>query len=224
MLTLEMPLEKRMASPITDPLSPTSRDAGAVDPQALLLRRIAAGDEDALRQLYALLGQRMTAYAARLTGDSDAANDVVQESLVAVWQSAGRFRGESRVIAWLLGIVHHKALNYLRRNRKPWSLFLHRERREDANDDEIEIAGDQPPLPDQVSRSEQQQALHAGIQALSLEHRMVIDLVFYQELSLAETAEVCGCPVGTVKSRLNYAKSSLRGALTRAGIQVEDIL
>jgi len=50
----------------------------------------------------------------RITGDSSVAEDVVQESLVAVWQSAGRFRGEERVLTWLLSLVYHKALNAVR--------------------------------------------------------------------------------------------------------------
>jgi RNA polymerase sigma-70 factor (ECF subfamily) len=55
------------------------------------------------------------------------------------------------------------------------------------------------------------------------DHRAVLELVFYQGLSLQETAEVCGVPLGTVKSRLNYAKASLRGVLNRAGLSSEDV-
>jgi RNA polymerase sigma-70 factor (ECF subfamily) len=70
---------------------------------------------------------------------------------------------------------------------------------------------------------EQSRLLRDGLQRLSLEHRTVLELVFYQGLSLDETARVCGCPVGTVKSRLSYAKNSLRGELSRAGLAAEDI-
>ena len=64
--------------------------------------------------------------------------------------------------------------------------------------------------------------MRAGLDGLSLEHRLALELVFYQGLSLNEVAEGCGCPVGTVKSRLNYAKASLRGVLSRAGRNAED--
>lgn len=70
-----------------------------------LLRRIAAGEDSALVELYTLHGRRLYAFALRLTGDAARAEDVVQDTLVAVWRTAGRYRGEGRVLAWLLGIV-----------------------------------------------------------------------------------------------------------------------
>lgn len=187
------------------------RNIPAVDNDRDLIRQIAVGNEDALRRLYDAYGQRMVAYALRITGDMAAAEEAVQESLVAVWQGAGKYRGDSRAITWLLGIVHHKALNQVR-GRAVASLDAHES-----------LANDPPasdPLPDeQVIAHEQRRMVRAGLKALSLEHRLALELVFYQGLSLNEVAEVCGCPVGTVKSRLNYAKASLRGALDRAGLR-----
>ncbi len=189
-----------------------NRTMPAVDSDRNLIRQIAAGQEEALRRLYDAFGQRMVVYALRITGDPAAAEEAVQESLVAVWQGAGRFRGESRVIAWLLGIVHHKALNLVRRRVI----------------DSLEAQPQDPPanepLPDeQAAVSEQRRLVRAGLGRLSLEHRLVLELVFYQGLSLNEAAGVCGCPVGTIKSRLNYAKASLRGELSRAGLNPEDV-
>ncbi len=177
----------------------------------ILVRRIASGDEAALQQLYATFGQRLYAYALRLTADPATAEDVVQESLVVVWQSARRFRGEGRVLTWLLGIVHHKALNAMRGVRR-WV---------DEPEEGAELpAGD--PLPDEeFVRREQQRSVRAGLAQLSPEHRAVLELVFYQGLSLKEASEVCDCPVGTIKSRLNYAKSHLRGVLMRDGLGEE---
>ena len=176
------------------------------------VRRMAAGDEDALREIYAVYGQRLYAYALRLTSDPYLAEDVVQDSLVAAWQGAPRFRGDSKVTTWLLGIVHHKALNAIRA-RCPSPL------------DEIQESAAAPGLlPDeQAAVSEQRRLIRAGLDELSLEHRLTLELVFYQGLSLAEAAEVCGCPVGTVKSRLSYAKASLRRVLSRNGIVAEAV-
>jgi len=180
-----------------------------------LIQRIAAGDEDALRILYAAYGQRLYAYAIRRTGDRSLADEVVQDSLVAVWQGAPRFRGEGRVIAWLLGIVHHKALNALRgRNVLPL-----------PDGDGVNEPQDPAPSPvERADHGEQRRQLLAAMAQLSGEHRTVLDLVFYQGLSLAETAEVCGCPVGTIKSRLAYAKACLRGVLTRLGYSAEELV
>jgi len=169
-----------------------------------LARRIAAREEDGLRELYAAYGQRLYAYALRLTDDHAQAEDIVQDVLVVVWRSAGKFRGQGRLIAWLLGIVHHTAMNALRRQSTPLTAEM---------EESLSAAS---PLPEeQVQASEQALWVRQGLQSLSHEHRAVLELVFYQGLSLKETAEVCGCPVGTVKSRLSYARQQLRGVLSR---------
>ncbi len=189
-----------------------SRSIPCADQDLELVRRMAAGDEAALRALYAAYGQRLFAYAVRLTRQPTLAEDVLQESLVAAWQGASRFRGEGRVVAWLLGIVHHKALNALRR-KSPSAL--------DEEQEEL-LAGDSS-LEDQVLAREQAALLQMGLDCLSLKHRIVLELVFYQGLSLNEVAAVCDCPVGTVKSRLNYAKAHLRRVLERGGLGAEDV-
>jgi RNA polymerase sigma factor (sigma-70 family) len=169
-----------------------------------LLQRIAAKDEAALRELYAAYGQRLYAYALRLTDSPATAEDIVQDTLVVVWQSAERFRGEGRVLAWLLGIVHHTAMKALRHV----SQFI--------SDEMEEVLPAPITLPEEHVRvKEQSQWVRRGLQSLSAEHRAVLELVFYQGLSLSEVAEVCDCPVGTVKSRLSYARKHLRGILSR---------
>ncbi|RPJ22107.1 MAG: sigma-70 family RNA polymerase sigma factor, partial [Chloroflexi bacterium] len=79
-----------------------------------LIRRMVSGDENAVRELYATYGQRLFAYALRLTDDRALAEDVAQETLVIAWRTAGKFRGEGRLVTWLLGIVHHSAMKALR--------------------------------------------------------------------------------------------------------------
>jgi RNA polymerase sigma-70 factor (ECF subfamily) len=187
------------------------RSISSQDRDIELVRRVATGDDSALRALYVTYGQRLYAYAVRLTRNPTLAEDVLQESLVAVWQSAARFRGEGRVVAWLLGIVHHKALNAIR--RKSPSLL---------DEEPEELSAGAAPLVEQIMEREQAASLQAGLECLSLKHRMVLELVFYQGLNLNEVAEVCGCPVGTVKSRLNYAKAHLRKVLEQSGLKAED--
>jgi len=187
--------------------------APCLDADVELLRRMAQGDEGAVQALYAQYGQRMLSFALRLVDDPAVAQDVVQDSLVAAWQQARRYRGEGRAIAWLLGIVRNKALNLRRRRKYPSLDALPEEPREEAA------------LPDELADvGERERLLQNGLRRLSPQHRMVLELVFYQGLDLAETAAVCGCPVGTVKSRLNHARAALRGALNRDGIRQEDLL
>jgi RNA polymerase sigma-70 factor (ECF subfamily) len=181
----------------------TQRNMTEQDLDLDLLRRMKAGDDDAVRELYACHGQRLYAYALRLTNDSDVAEDVVQTTLVTAWRTAHTFRGEGRLIAWLLGIVHHTAMKSLRHMHQP------------LEEMEETVSGDQPTPENQAEAGETKRWVHQGLQSLSPEHRAVLELVFYQGLSLNEVAEVLNCPLGTVKSRLSYARQHLRGVLNR---------
>lgn len=167
-----------------------------------LMDRISRHDEGAFHDLYREYGQRMYAYALRVTGDSAQADDVLQDSLMVVWKSAGTYRGSGRLKAWLLGIVHHTAVKTLRHLFNPIT---------DEMEDTVEAGSGKPE--ELVQSREDASLLRLGLDQLSPEHRAVLDLVFYQGLNLQETADVIGCPVGTVKSRLSYARKRLKGLL-----------
>jgi RNA polymerase sigma-70 factor, ECF subfamily len=175
-----------------------------------LIRHMAAGDPADMGELYARYGQRLYAYALRLTGHPAQAEDVTQDALVSAWRGAAGFRGKGRVISWLLGIVHHTAMKSLRHAEQPIS-------------DEMEDTLPAPALSleDQAQANEQAHMLRRGLQSLSLEHRAVLELVFYQKMSLEEVAQITGCPLGTVKSRLSYARQYLRGVLSRMEVKDE---
>jgi RNA polymerase sigma-70 factor, ECF subfamily len=169
-----------------------------------LTSRIKAGDDGAILDIYARYGQRLYAYALRLTNDPAAAEDVTQSTLITAWRRAQNFRSEGRLIAWLLGIVHHTAMKALR------STSHHLDPAAD------ETVADQQPTPEERAQcQETKRWVREGLHALSSEHRTVLELVFYQGLSLAEVAEVLDCPLGTIKSRLSYARQHLRGVLAR---------
>ena len=169
-----------------------------------LIRRMQAGDDDAVRDLYAQYGQRLYAYALRLTDDPATAEDVTQNTLVTAWRTARNFRGEGRLIAWLLGIVHHTAMKAIR-NRTNYLSDVAEET----------ISEEQPSPEEQAQVKDERRWVRQGMQSLSPEHRAVLELVFYQELSLNEVAQVFDVPLGTVKSRLSYARTHLRGVLAR---------
>jgi RNA polymerase sigma-70 factor (ECF subfamily) len=168
-----------------------------------LIRRMASGDENAMREIYVAYGQRLFAYALRLTNDHATAEDVTQETLVIAWHTAGKFRREGRLIAWLLGIVHHTAMKTLRHTAEQLDTIEETLPEKNASPEE------------QAQAEEMKRWVRKGLQDLSTEHRAVLELVFYQGLTLNEVAEVCQCPLGTVKSRLSYARAHLRGVLIR---------
>jgi RNA polymerase sigma-70 factor (ECF subfamily) len=175
-----------------------SGDDQAVD----LIGRLVGGDKAALEELYAAYGQGLYAYALRLTSEPAAAEDVVQEALVAAWRSAKNFRGEGRVIAWLLGIVHHAAMKSLRHSSQTIS---------EKMEEELVEPGSSPE--EAIQKKEQSRWIENGLNRLTPEHRAVLELVCYQKLSLQEIAQVNNCPIGTVKSRLSYARRYLRAIL-----------
>ena len=169
-----------------------------------LIRRMQAGDDDAVRDLYAQYGQRLYVYALRLTDDPATAEDVTQNTLVTAWRTARTFRAEGRLIAWLLGIVHHTALKAIRNNPNYLDDVAEESFRED-----------QPSPEEQAQVKDERRWVRQGMQSLSPEHRAVLELIFYQELTLNEVAQVLDVPLGTVKSRLSYARTHLRGVLAR---------
>jgi RNA polymerase sigma-70 factor, ECF subfamily len=173
-----------------------------------LARRLADGEDAAMQELCAAYGQRLYAYALRITSDPHQAEDVVQDTLVIAWKKARTFRGDGRLLAWLLGIVHHTAIKSLRHPFYPIT---------DEVEQRLEARTASPE--DQVDRSEQTARINLGMRSLSPEHRAVLELIFYQGLSLEEAARVCAVPLGTVKSRLSYARRSLRGVLTRQDVE-----
>jgi RNA polymerase sigma-70 factor (ECF subfamily) len=178
------------------------------DSDLTLAQRLAAREDASMLELCAVYGQRLYSYAMRLTGDSHQAEDVVQDALVIVWKTARTFRGDGRLLAWLLGIVHHTALKSLRHRSLPIT-----EEMEESLDSGLAS-------PEQQSeRNEQTAQLDSGMRSLSPEHRAVLELVFYQGLNLEEVAQVCRVPLGTIKSRLSYARRCLRGVLTRQGLE-----
>lgn len=181
----------------------TSVSEPLADAEAHLLARIASGDRDALTELYHRERQPLFAYLLHLTTDAGIAEEVLQDTFVAVWRGAGSFAGRSRVRTWLIGIARRQAHNTLRRRALPCV-------------DARTLAEVPDPVPEPEERAiinMTDDELAASIERLTLAHREVLLLAFAHDLSYAEIAQVLQIPVGTVKSRLNHAKRALREIL-----------
>lgn len=174
------------------------------DPQ--LLKGTARRDEGAFEELYHRYSGPIYNYLLRLIHEEDVAEELLQEVFVAVWQGAGRFRGRAKVSTWLFRIAHHRAVDWLRK-RRPSSL-----------EEAVRVPADDSPEEDAFGAWRTDQ-LQAALAQLSPEHRAVLELTFFQNLSYREVAQVTGCPVGTVKSRVSYAKRHLNGVLKRMGLR-----
>ncbi|MCE1237280.1 MAG: sigma-70 family RNA polymerase sigma factor [Hyphomicrobiales bacterium] len=173
-----------------------------------LLRRIAAGDQLAMRVLFARHRLAVHRFVLRVVRDEAVAEDAVSETFLDVWRQAGDFEGRSKVTTWLLSIARFKAFSALRRRR-------------DAGLDEEWAAEipDEADTPEVVSQKlDKSAAIRLSMEKLSAEHREVLDLVYYHEASVDEVARIVGIPEGTVKTRLFHARKKLAELLVAAGI------
>jgi RNA polymerase sigma factor (sigma-70 family) len=189
-----------MISMVTAPQSPVL-PAWLSDDQ--LLRQIWRADQAAFEQLYDRCGTDLLNYLVYLTGDPAVAEELLQETWLAVWQQAGSFRGEAQVKTWLLRIAHNQAISWRRRQQPDCCLT------------EVEAQ----PAPHNTEESAlcqiENDQLLALLAHLSPEQRAVIELVFFHQLKYEEVAHVLDCPVGTVKSRMAYARRQLKVHINR---------
>jgi len=173
------------------------------DPDHLLIRQMAEGQTQALDELYARYGPGILNFLFARLNDRQLAEEVLQDVMLAAWRSAPNFRGESKVLTWLLTIARNRAIN-TQRKRRPTLVELN---------DEVKLqANDTGPL-EKVSKLDKYEALRAGLDQLPDAQREVLVLVFFHQLSGAEVAEMLNISVGTVKSRLFRAKEMLRRVL-----------
>jgi RNA polymerase sigma-70 factor (ECF subfamily) len=174
----------------------------------ILIGRIAQGDRLAMQVHFAGHQVRVYRFVLRLVGNTAVAEDLISEVFLDVWRQADRFEGRRAVSTWLLAIARFKALSSMR--RKP---------EEELDDDAagaIEDSSDDPEV--SVQKKDKGAALKKCLQALSAEHREIIDLVYYHEKSVEEAAEIVGIPEATVKTRMFYARKKLSELLKAAGI------
>jgi RNA polymerase sigma-70 factor (ECF subfamily) len=172
--------------------------------ETALLARVALGDREAFRRLYSTYHRRLHRFLHRLTRERELSEEVINDTMMVVWQNAASFRGASRASTWILGIAYRRALKALERNRA-----ANREQTSLAVAAVLDLAA-----PDALSQgAELDNWIDAALGQLSAEHRLVIELAYFLGLSCEEIAEVASCPVGTVKTRMFYARARLREAL-----------
>lgn len=169
---------------------------------AELLRRVAASDQDALRALHTRHARDLRAALVHRTGDPDLADLAVQDTFLAVWRGAGRWRGDGVVRAWLWGIALRRAIDH-RRGRRP----------------------DPPPPPPVFARSAEDELLdrldHGHLAALlaelPIDLQQVVHATVLDGLTVREAAVLLDLPAGTVKTRARRARLQLRERLDLHG-------
>ena len=174
-----------------------------------LVARIAGGDEEAFRGLYGRYAPAATALARRVVRQTHLAEEIVQEAFVNVWRDPSGFDAErGSVRAWLFGMVHHRAVDLVRREeaqrrRADEMVVGLREETADHADDVV----------DELGRPEERRLVRAALADLPSEQREVLELMYFEGLSQSQVAERSGQPLGTVKSRALLGMRRLRAAL-----------
>ena len=173
-----------------------------------LLAGLAAGRLDALDTLYDRYRSMAFGIARRITADDALAEDVVQEAFLGAWRGAERYvAGRGSVRTWLLSIVHHRAIDAVRRRRP-------------ASELPAEQEGQRTPealvLPDvwgEVAGRLDRDAIATALAALPDAQREALELAYWSGLTQVEIAERTGVPLGTVKGRVRLALVSMRRLL-----------
>ncbi len=185
---------------------------GQAVPDDELIRAALAGDEEAFRVLMERYRNRAFGVALGIVGDADEALDVVQESFVKAYYGLKDFRFGSSFYTWFYRLLVNRAIDRWRKSSRSPSVPLEETRL--SEDDSPPEAGDFPRTPEELAANrELAGALSRAIAALSPSHRAVIMLREVDGLAYEEIAAVLSCSVGTVMSRLHYARARLKSAL-----------
>ena len=177
------------------------------DADLRLISRVRGGDRQAFDELYRLYRVRLERFLGNLVRQPQIAEEVLDDTLLVVWERAAGFKGESKLSTWIFAIAYRKAMRALLRYDEPL---------EDAAAENRE-SGEASPEEDYGS-SKTHALLRRAMEELSPDHRAVVDLTYFHELGYREIAEILGCPVDTVKTRMFHARRRLKELLPGLGI------
>ena len=165
-----------------------------------LVKRAQAGDEGAFASLAVALGDRLHNASVRILRDIDLAEDATQQAIVSIWRDLPQLRDLSRFEAWAYRILVRACYAEARRERR-WSPKLR------------VLDRDAGPSHEEMEAVVRRDQLERGFRRLSVEHRAVVVLHHYLDMSVPEIANTLAIPAATVRSRLYYALRGLRAAL-----------
>ncbi len=170
----------------------------------VLIEALAARDLTALSALYDRYGRVAYTLAYRILGESGTAEDVVQDAFLSAWRGAATFkRDRGNVRSWLLSIVHHRAVDLLRRRTafRPAPL-----------EEAVEAAADVDTA-EEAARSSDRRSVREALHGLPEAQRRTIELAYFGGYTQSELSELMGVPLGTVKGRMRIGLQKMRRAL-----------
>jgi RNA polymerase sigma-70 factor (ECF subfamily) len=172
-----------------------------------LMQLVRRGDTSAFEVVYERHATAAFSLAYRMTGTRNLAEDVVQEAFLSLWRSGARYdRTRGSVRTWVLGIVHNRAIDALRR-----SMVHDRRRASDEGIDERLDSGERTDV--EAARRDEAREVRTALRTLPPEQSRVIELAYFGGFSQSEIASMLETPIGTVKGRMRLGLQKMRGEL-----------
>ena len=184
--------------------SPKPGEEHSSSTDSALIQAVARQDRRAFEILYRRYYPRLLGFARRWLTAPEQAEEVIQEVMFVVWRDAAAFQGRSKVSTWIFGITYRQAMKSLQKSN---SLSL-------TDDGQLPESGAEDRL---LANRELRLSLDNALSELSPEHRMVLELTFFEDRSYREIADILDCPQNTVKTRMFHARERLRRILPRLG-------
>jgi RNA polymerase sigma-70 factor, ECF subfamily len=177
-----------------------------------LMQLVRRGKAPAFEVVYERHASAAFSLAYRIVGTRNGAEDVSQEAFLSIWRSGARYdRNRGSVRTWVLGIVHHRAIDYLRRSA------VHDKRR--ASDEGMEERFEARERTDsEVARRDEARTVRKAMDELPAEQSQVIELAYFGGFTHTEIADMLDTPVGTVKGRMRLGMEKMRAALSAQGV------
>jgi RNA polymerase sigma-70 factor, ECF subfamily len=198
-----------MSEPVVAAHGGPGSDADRTDRETM--ERLANGDLGALDLLYENYGAMSYSIAYRITGERTAAEDVVQEAFLGAWRNAAGYAAtRGTVRAWLLSIVHHRAIDAIRRRRQTSEL--------PETDGHLPASLTMPDTWATVAEGLDRASVEAALRRISDVQREAIELAYFGGLTQTEIAARTGVPLGTVKGRMRLGLEGLRAAMLAIGV------
>ncbi len=181
--------------------------------EKILVNKAKNGDIQAFEQLISGYQKKVFNIACRMTGNYDDAADLAQEAFLKVFKSIGDFKGHSALSTWIYRITVNLCLDHIRKNKKRKYVYIDSDIRTDEGDIQRDLEYDGPGPEDETERSQIRQAVTDALSELPEDQKTILVLRDIQNFSYDEIAGILKLPGGTVKSRINRARSALRDIL-----------
>jgi RNA polymerase sigma-70 factor (ECF subfamily) len=207
------PISGKSGEPALKSLPVAEQTEPAIVDEAALVNRARKGDLEAYDQLVQRYQERIYATVYHMTSNHEDANDLAQDAFIKGFQALKSFKGGSSFYTWVYRIAVNKTINFLkqRKNRSQMSLN-DLDFNAEHDPDLVALISDKTPRRE-AALTELQEKLNEAMLKLSDSHRLVVTLHDVQGLSHEEIAKIMGCNIGTVRSRLFYARQQLQGFL-----------